>query len=96
MRLRTAFTTAIATASLGIAMAATPAAADSGRYNHCGKSTQRHFQCVYLQNGEIATCPGGYSIAPIEVLTISDGNGDGFACAKESDSLQIAEDAIVR
>lgn len=96
MKLRTAITTAVATASLGIAVGASPAAADAGRYNHCGKSTQRHFQCVYLGDGRIATCPGGYSVLPIESLYVSDGNGDGFACANESDSLEFSEDAIVR
>jgi hypothetical protein len=97
MRLRTTLTAAIATASLGIAIGASPAAAaDGGRYNHCGKSTQRHFQCVYLADGSVATCPGGYSILPIEKLLIADGNSDGLACAKDGDALQFSEDSIVR
>lgn len=97
MRLRTTLTAAIATASLGIAIGASPAAAaDAGRYNHCGKSTQRHFQCAYLADGSIATCAGGYSILPIEVLVATDGNGDGFVCSRDGSSLQLTEDAIVR
>ena len=96
MRLKRTLSAAIATASLGIAIGASPAAADAGRYNHCGKSTQRHFQCVYLADGSIATCPGGYSILPIETVLVADGNGDGYACAKDGDALRLTEDAIVR
>lgn len=95
MRLKTTLT-AIAIASLGTAAAASPAAADAGRYNHCGKSTQRHFQCAYLDDGSIATCPGGYYLLPIESLFVTDGNGDGYACAKDDGSTQASEDAIVR
>jgi hypothetical protein len=96
MKLKTTLTTAIAVATLGIAVGASPAAADAGRYNHCGKSTQRNFQCAYLADGSIATCPGGYTILPIETLLISDGNGDGLACVRDGGVLQYSEDAIVR
>ena len=85
----------LATAALALGAAASPAAADSNRYNHCGQSTQRHFQCVYLPDGGIATCPGGYEILPIESLLIADGNGDGLACAKDGTTLRLAEDAVV-
>lgn len=85
----------LVSAGLALGVAASPAAADSGRYNHCGQSTQRHFQCVYLQDGRIATCPGGYEIVPLETLLYGDGNGDGLACAKDGDALRTSDDSIV-
>lgn len=88
-------TTLLSTA-LALGVAASPAAADNSRYNHCGQSTQRHFQCAYLPDGSIASCPGGYEIVPLEVLYGIDGNGDGLVCAKDGDTQRLTEDAIVR